>query len=403
MPGLVATPAALDLPRSIARICMSCQRVACPRPERIAKSMPSNENTVLFLVGSHPRQTVLLEAATLAAEFERRGICVQPAAMTASAVQAWQGLCKRPAILLRPGISWLGGLGRRPYPGALAVYAWDLEAAGSAQAITGAGVPLCVTLSDPLAEVIPSPAHLLAALGSAARIICHRPGTARRLCQAGLAADRVRVLSPAVDVAQAASSGLHQAEIRRRLRLAAHDAPVFAVPRLVGQDEGHFRAGWAAMLLRKGDVPATLLLPEPSREASRVVRFAASCQMQAGIAIAPKGTGWLDLLAASDGLVIPSPHLFDPVAVAWAMAAGQPVVTAGLDDEPPLLDGTTHMPSATVEPLNLARALLKIWQDRAVRDATVSAARQRVQEACNPALLVATYVEICPGCTGPKT
>lgn len=360
--------------------------------------MSKHDKTILFLFGSHPRESALLEAAALAGQLHRQGLTVQLAALSSRAAGLLRDRFSQPATVARAGISWLGGLGRSRLPAApLAVHAWDIEAAGSAEAIAGSGSPLCVTLCEPLPPTVLASNRSRAALAGASRVICHRQSTAEGLAQAGLAADRIRMLAPAVDASLLQAALQRRSAIRDHLGLAGEDAPVFTVPQLVGRDQGHFRAGWATMLLRKGDVPARLLLPEPNREAARIVRFASSCQMQAAMAIAPAATPWLDILAASDGLIVPSQEFYDPAAVAWAMQANRPVVTAGMEDEPPLLDAATSLASVNIEPLNLARALLRGWQDHAMAESMLSAASQRVRQACDPAELARLCLEAYRG------
>jgi glycosyltransferase involved in cell wall biosynthesis len=151
----------------------------------------------------------------------------------------------------------------------------------------------------------------------------------------------------------------------------------------MGRDEGHHLAAWSTFLLRRGGVPARLLLPEPNRQAERALRFGSACGEQAGIAIAPSGTPPLDVLAAGDILVVPGQSLYEPVIVAWAMAGGLPVVTAGVERDPPLLDGLTSLASVDTRPLNLARAMLRVWQDRSLAESITCAARQRVLCLCD--------------------
>ncbi len=169
-------------------------------------------------------------------------------------------------------------------------------------------------------------------------------------------------------------------DLRRLLGLSPEDAPVFTVPPLVKGDDGHFRAGWATLLLRKGDVPARLLLPGPNREARRVSRFAASCNEEAAIVIAPAAAGQspLEILAAANVLVIPSAGLYDPDTVTRAMCMRLPIVAVG--EHPPLLAAETCVISAGPEPLNLARSMLRIWQDRSLAEAVAAAAAERVAQ-----------------------
>jgi hypothetical protein len=166
-------------------------------------------------------------------------------------------------------------------------------------------------------------------------------------------------------------------ELRRLLGLLPDDAPVLTVPPLVGRDDGHFRAGWATLLLRKGGFPARLLLPAANRESRRVTRFAAASLEPSAIVVAPASAGLspLDLLPAADILVVPSQALCDPDIVIRAIALRLPIVAAGLSPaESPMLSETTCVLAATPDPLNLARAVLRIWQDRVLADSLVAAA-----------------------------
>jgi glycosyltransferase involved in cell wall biosynthesis len=172
-----------------------------------------------------------------------------------------------------------------------------------------------------------------------------------------------------------------KAELRRLLGLVPDDAPVFTVPPLVGRDDGHFLAALAALLLRKGGVPARLLLPAPNRESRRILRFATSALEPTAVVVVPSAAALSmpDILAAADILIVPSQALYDPDTMALAMSARLPIVAAGLTlAESPLLDETTCLLSLTPEPLNLARAMLRIWQDKALAGALISAAAERI-------------------------
>lgn len=169
-------------------------------------------------------------------------------------------------------------------------------------------------------------------------------------------------------------------EIRRLLGLDPAEAPVCTVPPLVGRDQGHFLAGWATFLLRKGGIPARLLLPGPNRESRRIVRFSGTSLEPAAVVVAPADTSLSSrqILAAADILVVPSKPLCNTEIVAAAMATRLPIVAAGLaSGDCPLLDETTCLFAATAEPLNLARAMLRIWQDKTLADTLTAAAASR--------------------------
>lgn len=329
--------------------------------------MSGNDKTILMLFGLAPSESALLAAGVLAAALGRQGCRVQWAG-AGRAVPVLRSRVGQAAIAVRPGVSWLGGLGRSRLAFEPAgVVAWDLEAA-------------C----------------LGKALGLESRIVCHSQEAGRRLEQAGASSEAVMVLAPAIDASLLGAVASRRGEIRERLGLASAESPVFAVPRLVGGDSGHFRAAWAVLLLQKGGLPARLLLAGPNREAARCGRFAVSCREPGVIVVAPAGTGWLEVVAAADGLVVPGPGLYDPVAVAWAMAAERPVVSAGVADSL-LLDAGTHVASRDGEPLNLARAMMRVWQDRSLAASITLAGQERVRQVCDPAAVARACLAACRG------
>jgi hypothetical protein len=347
--------------------------------------MPERDKTVLFLFGRRPLQASVLDAAVAAEQLARQGCDVQVAALSRRAAELLRSRLNRPAAALHAGLAWLGRLGHsqlafRP----AAVHAWDLEAASCTGAIAGHGVPIRLTLCESAMTDLASGRNRKC-LAAAACVICHSQPVYNELLQAGVSTDRVRLLAPAVDPARMRAAQARRPEIRQALGLAAADAPVFTVPQQTGRDAGHQLAAWSTFLLRRGGVPARLLLPEPSRQAARIMRFGAACGEQAGIAVAPAGTPPLEILAAANALVVPSQGLYDPVIVAWAMSGGLLVVTAGVERDPPLLDGLTCLTSADTRPLNLARAMLRVWQDRSLAASITSAASQRIRCLCNPA------------------
>ncbi len=347
--------------------------------------MPKRDETVLFLFGRSPSLASVLEAAAVAEQLARQGSTVHVAGLSRRAAGLLRAQLNRPAEAVLAGVSWLGGLGRSRltfHPDA--VHAWDLESAGCAGAIAGQDVPVCVTICQTAAKELAT-RRGRNSLSAAGCVICHSQTIHRKLIEAGVAAERVSLVAPAVDETLLRAVQGRRPQIREALGLGAGDAPVFVVPQQVGQDEGHLLAAWSTFLLRRGGVPARLLLPEPNRQAARVLRFGAACGEQAGIAIAPAGTPPLDILGAGDVLVVPGQGLYDPVIVAWAMAGGLPVVTAGVERDPPLLDGLTCLASADTRPLNLARAMLRVWQDRSLAESITAAAVQRVRCLCSPA------------------
>ncbi len=403
--------------------------------------MTTDEKSILFLFGSPMAEATALQARGLAAGLRRCGWQVRAAALPAAG-RAGEPLAmpvERLGMPVEPVRRGLLGLGyRRMAPPARQVWAWDVRAARSVAAVVGDEVPVRVNLCDPADA--PRVSQLRRASRSGVlQVACCSSAVRQALAAAGWSESRVKAIDPAVDRAATEGAASRRGQIREQLGLTADEGPVFTVPPLVGRDEGYLLAAWATLIMRKGGFRSRLVLPAgPRRQTRQAVRFAAACTEPDAVLVAPEETGWLDLVGAADVLVAPTPTLHEPIPLAWAMAAGLPVVTAravgaessvlpagkvvGAESPPAageggtesfpaagevgkesssaagegvirassaapgaglLIDGT-HLAAVDAQPLSLARALARVWRGRDLAAALREAARQRVDALCGP-------------------
>lgn len=347
-----------------------------------------DNQTVLFLFGRQPGEGAMLEAQVLVPPLQRLGWQVQLAGPSGQVAQVLRGRLGLPVQEVAFGLRRVPILGRllgRPLPVLPAVvHAWDLEAAAVARSVAGPGVPVYLTAGDRLVPCHPS--------SKAAS----RPP--QSIVQKALA------IAPAVDSDLLASHvSSRRSAVRAALGIDPQTGPILASPPPVQRSSRHFEAAWGMFILRRGGVPAQLLLPQPGRESRRILRFGKSCHEQAGVVSCPAGTSWLDLLAAADVVIIPDEARIDPVLAAWAMGSGRPVVVFAGSAES---HNSSEMPAGVplsaetctftedARPLSLARALLRVWQDRDTSAVRTQAAGEQVRRQCDPAQVAGAYAEV---------
>lgn len=320
--------------------------------------MPNPDaQTVLFLFGSQPAESAVLEAQVLLRHLPEAGWSVRLAALTGEAAERLGRRLGEPVEPVRAGPWWLGPLRRRVQPtGAVAlVHAWDLGAAAAARSVAPTRPVVCTVVAE---------GQIGSAVRAADRVIWRGAVVAGEPSQAGRLSDRQTTLPVAVEASLAAQAAGRRKSIRQGLGLAGED-PVVLVPPPVVRGAGAFEVAWAVLIARKAGIRAGLLLPHSGREHRRMVRFSQACRETGIITAAPADTPWLDLLAASDVLVVPTAEVHIPILVGYAVAAGVPVVRpADLAAEHPLTAGAACQVVPDAKPLSLARGIHAAWQGR---------------------------------------
>jgi len=210
--------------------------------------------------------------------------------------------------------------------GAQIVHAWSDTTAAVAQFAASGDCRVVVTVGTPPARRAWS--KWWAAFGGlpsspAPAIVCPSRLFFRRAIEAGIPTIRCGVIRPAVDF-----SAINEA--RRTMERAAlgisEGAPVLLTPSPPSRPGGHYCAVWAAAVLQQIWPGLRIILPGESMECRRLRRFAASFR-QPDLLITPGRRFELEqLLVLADLMVVPAIGDVPTGAVAWAMAAGVPVV-----------------------------------------------------------------------------
>ncbi|HNQ21464.1 MAG TPA: glycosyltransferase [Phycisphaerae bacterium] len=258
------------------------------------------------------------------------------------------------------------------------VHAWGIHAAAAVRSALGRDQPLVISICDP--ALPPAAVKLLRALLGDARgaVACGSGVVRRRLVEGGAPSERCVLLRPAVDFAVINAV---RGQSRSALLGAAADVTVvlLAEPLCAGHD--HFEAFWAVVLrghLRGG---LRVVVPGSSRVAARIARFATGLPDPGVLLVPPDGTPFEHLVACADLLVVPARRDLDPTAIAWAMAAGVPIVAAAVPAVAEFIvhkvNGYLYKPEAG---RGLFRVLARLLEDRPEAPRCAEAGRGQAYE-----------------------
>ena len=208
-----------------------------------------------------------------------------------------------------------------------------------------------------------------------------------------LPACRVRVIHNGCDVEEIRE----RAEAARHLRTPGATRRVLMVARLHRPKDHETLLKAASMLISKGR-PVELLLAGDGPERTRLETLA----RQLGLAAFTRFLGTRhdipELLGASDAMVLAAQSEGFALAVLEAMAAGTPVVAT---DIPPcreaLGNGECGLLVPSRDPLALAVAIEKLFEDETYRRRLTEAAYQRVRELYDNELMAARYAQLLEG------
>ena len=207
--------------------------------------------------------------------------------------------------------------------------------------------------------------------------ICQTLSVRERLLSLGVPAERCVLIRPGVDAGVLNPD--RRADVRAQLQLDEHDVVVTALPP-VARYAGTFTVAWAVLLVEKVRPDVRLVVPAGGREQQRVRRLVESCRHEWVARYADERLALPDLLAASDvAAYLPSgPAPTD--SLAWAMAAGCPLVASAVAATTELLaHGENAWLCRPDDPKEAARALLQVIEHPA--ESRQRAERARAQAA----------------------
>lgn len=276
--------------------------------------------------------------------------------------------------------------------GVAIIHAWSDSAAAIAQLAAGGDDRVVVTASVPPARRSWSRWWSACAGLSSSRtpaVVCPSRLFYRRAIEAGFPDAQCGVIRPAVDFA-----AINEAKrsIRRESLGIAQDAPVLLTAWPPSRPGGHYYAVWAAAVLQQVWPNLRIILPGVSRECCRLQRFAASFQ-QPGLLVTPgRRFEFERLLAASNLMVIAATDDVPTGAIAWAMAAGVPIVGSAIPAVAEYIaDHQNGLLCKAGEPMVLASRIRTAMLDAALTRRISETARGQAFEVFGLSRLVSQY------------
>jgi glycosyltransferase involved in cell wall biosynthesis len=154
--------------------------------------------------------------------------------------------------------------------------------------------------------------------------------------------------------------------------------PVLLTPGPPSRPGGQYYAVWATALLQQIYPEVRLMVPGRSAEALRLERFVRSFRLPAILRCTGARYSLEQLLHMADVFVAPAIADQPTNAVERAMAAGLPVVATDVPAFRELIrDDVTGLLVPPAKPTRLAGAVLRVYEDRSLRERLTEAARKQ--------------------------
>ncbi len=200
----------------------------------------------------------------------------------------------------------------------------------------------------------------------------------RALAERGVDPRRVAVVRGPVDfreINEARSAG-----VRERL-IARGDGPVILTSGPATRAGGQFSAAWAVAMLRQFHERIRLLVPFGGPEAERIRRFLAAHGLGSMLTTPRSEWGWPQLVAAADVMVEPAERECASAPLAWAMAAGVPIVGTAIRSVAELIaSGHNGLLCRDARPRTIASTILRLLDDSDLRRNVADTARGQAYE-----------------------
>ena len=206
------------------------------------------------------------------------------------------------------------------------IHTWGAPACGAAVAAGQAGVPIVASVFESGSAEVYS--KRLRAGGGGARVaaICASELVRHRLVERGARPDTVALVRPGLDFATI--DRVKKSDLRARLGLSS-EAVALVTDQPVTRAGGQFSAFWAVAVRFFLEPNVRVVLPACSREVSRLRRLAAALGQSDVLILPGDRYRFEELIAVADGLLMPAMRETSVTAIAWAMAAGVPVLASG--------------------------------------------------------------------------
>jgi hypothetical protein len=211
-----------------------------------------------------------------------------------------------------------------------ALFAYSAVAAAAAGSCDG-GVPVAAILADP-GDAAESSRWILSGHGGPVDVICLSGTVQRRLIERGVSMVATAVIRPGVDFAEIRQA--RQSVDRSQLGLpetggqageATHPR-VLVTPSPPSRVGGQYHAVWAMAILHHIWPDAVMIVPGRSREQRRIARLVETIYCPRAFRLVEDRYSPAELMAVADALVVPALGDVPTGWLAWAMAAGVPMI-----------------------------------------------------------------------------
>ncbi len=258
------------------------------------------------------------------------------------------------------------------------IHAWELDAATTAAGALAGLAPLVATLTTPPSGGRWSRWFQAVGSGGVPPIACPAGIVRRRAIEAGVKPDNCAVIRPGVDFHAVA-------EAKRLVTRAAlsipDDVPVLLTLPTPTEAGGHFHGAWAAAILRHLFDGLRFVVPGVSDEQQRLRRFAAQLGIEQLYLFPERRQPFESLLAVADVVVVPAVDDAPTTPLAWAMAAGVPIVGSAVPAVTELIaDRSNGLLCKPGLPIALAMRIRAALEDRDLTRRLAEAARGQAFE-----------------------
>jgi glycosyltransferase involved in cell wall biosynthesis len=163
--------------------------------------------------------------------------------------------------------------------------------------------------------------------GAAPELLCTSGIVQRRLVEAGVPIAATAIIRPGVDFAELRIA--RERITRESLRLTG-PGRVLVMPSPPTRAGGQFIGVWAVSILRQIWPDVRLLIPGRSREADRIGRLLRQIYCPELFRMTGDEYAPAELLSVSDALLVPAVSDIPTGWIAWAMAAGVPIIASAI-------------------------------------------------------------------------
>lgn len=283
------------------------------------------------------------------------------------------------------------------------IIAWSVIASACAASARSDGRPAIGVLCDPAdaRESTRWRSALVKAAVSGFEIICTSTTVQRRLVESGTPVEATAVVRPGVDFA--ALRRARETMSRDQLDLPP-DARVMLTASPPSRAGGQFYGIWATAILHHIWPDAVLVVPGTSREQRRLGRLVEGLYNRQSYRLTADRFSPAELLSVADALLVPALGDVAPGWLAWAMAAGVPVIGSAVPSVAEFItDDHNGFLCKSSEPHALAVRIRTAFESPDVMAQCVQNARHQAYEAFRAERCVEEFLKVIRNAAGGRT